>query len=86
MMMTSSPSFILMKPNTLKVINKILTFREQNKIDICYTLDAGPNIHMLYKANEEAIVKHFIKNDLEIFCENGKWIDDGIGKGPERLI
>ena len=30
-------------------------------------------------------VKAFIERELLAFCENGKWIDDQIGRGPERL-
>ena len=48
MMMISSPSFILMKPNTLSVIDKVIKFRNNGSVPVCYTLDAGSNIHLLY--------------------------------------
>jgi diphosphomevalonate decarboxylase len=38
MMMTSMPYFILMKPNTLEIINKIWKFRNETKIPVCFTL------------------------------------------------
>jgi len=51
MMMTSLPYFILMKPNTLKIINKIWSFRQQTGLPISFTLDAGANVHVLYPEN-----------------------------------
>lgn len=83
MMMTSNPSFILLKPNSLELIQRIRRFREKSGIPVCFTIDAGPNIHMLYFQENELDVKAFIERELLVFCENGKWIDDRIGKGPE---
>ncbi len=85
MMMTSNPSFLLLKPNSLELITKIRRFREKTKIHVGFTIDAGPNIHLLYFKENELDVKAFIERELLPFCENGKWIDDQIGTGPERL-
>ncbi len=85
MMMTSSPSYILLKPNSLEIINLIRQFRERTKIPLCFTIDAGPNVHLLYFSENEADVKAFIERELQQFCEAGKWIDDRIGNGPERM-
>ncbi|HET8839515.1 MAG TPA: diphosphomevalonate decarboxylase, partial [Flavobacteriaceae bacterium] len=43
MMMTAKPYFLLIKPNTLKIIEKIWEFREQTGLHLCFTLDAGAN-------------------------------------------
>jgi diphosphomevalonate decarboxylase len=83
MMMTSNPSFLLLKPNSLELINQIRRFREKTKIPVCFTIDAGPNIHLLYFSENEPEVKAFIESELLAFCENQKWIDDRIGSGPE---
>src|SRR5690606_35440219 len=48
MMMTSLPYFILMKPNTLEILNKIWKFRAETNLHIGFTLDAGANVHILY--------------------------------------
>lgn len=48
MMMTSNPYFILIKPKTLNIINEIRDFRRKFNIPICFTLDAGANVHLLY--------------------------------------
>ncbi|MDA9087166.1 diphosphomevalonate decarboxylase [Polaribacter sp.] len=51
MMLTSNPYFILMKPNTLEIIHKIWEYRIAKKSNICFTLDAGANVHVLYPEN-----------------------------------
>src|SRR5690606_2410811 len=43
MMLTSIPYFILMKPNTLEIINRVWKFREKTASNLCFTLDAGAN-------------------------------------------
>lgn len=48
MMMTSDPYFILMKPDTVKVIDLIWSFRKTAFVPLFFTLDAGANIHILY--------------------------------------
>jgi diphosphomevalonate decarboxylase len=40
--------FHLMKPNTLQIINAIWKFRTETKTPVCFTLDAGANVHVLY--------------------------------------
>ena len=40
MMMTSDPYYILLKPNTIKIINLIWKYRKENDSKICFTLDA----------------------------------------------
>ncbi|WP_158845337.1 diphosphomevalonate/mevalonate 3,5-bisphosphate decarboxylase family protein [Algibacter sp. L1A34] len=85
MMMTSMPYFILMKPNTLEIINKIWSFRESTGSKVCFTLDAGANVHVLYPENEAVSVLKFIKNELVIFCQKGEYINDKIGFGAQLI-
>ncbi len=84
MMMTSHPYFILMKPNTLEIINRIWSFRETSKTSVCFTLDAGANVHVLYPENEKETVYGFIKSELLQFCENRKHICDRTGSGARE--
>jgi len=86
LMMCSTPSFILMQPNTLTIIQKIRAFREETKLPICFTLDAGPNVHVLYPKNIAPEIKVFIKNELEQYCENAYIIEDEVGNGAERIV
>jgi len=85
MMMTSKPYFVLMKPNTLQIINKIWEFRASSGTHLCFTLDAGANVHVLYPENEKAEVYQFIKDELVAFCENGQYICDRIGFGAKKV-
>ncbi|MCF6131093.1 diphosphomevalonate/mevalonate 3,5-bisphosphate decarboxylase family protein [Flavobacterium wongokense] len=85
MMMTSMPYFILMKPNTLEIINRIWKFRNETNIPICFTLDAGANVHVLYPENVRATVLQFIKDELLGYCQNGQYICDVIGTGSIQL-
>lgn len=85
LMMSSNPGYVLMKPNTLIILEKIREFRESHNLDICFTLDAGPNIHMLYFEQDKDIVQSFIKEELAPLCKSNRWIDDAIGSGPKRI-
>ena len=85
MMMTSSPYFILMKPNTLEVINKIWEYRKETGSKVCFTLDAGANVHVLYPENEKESVQNFIKSELAVYCKNGEYIHDQVGMGASLI-
>lgn len=86
LMMCSSPSFILMEPNTLQLINRIRSFREETRIPVCFTLDAGPNVHLLYPESEAKHVAGLINSELADYCSGSQWIADGVGEGPKRLL
>ncbi|HKX85572.1 MAG TPA: diphosphomevalonate decarboxylase [Flavobacterium sp.] len=85
MMMTSMPYFILMKPNTLEIINAIWKFRNTTQIPVCFTLDAGANVHVLYPNYTKEKVLEFIKNELVGYCQNGQYICDEIGHGAMSI-
>lgn len=85
LMMCSMPSFILMQPNTLKVIELVRNFRKETNIPICFTLDAGPNVHLLYPESFREKVVDFIKNELLSLCYQGVWIDDRMGVGATKI-
>ncbi|UZO81503.1 diphosphomevalonate decarboxylase [Aquimarina sp. ERC-38] len=85
MMMTSMPYFILMKANTLLIIQKIWEYRKNTGSSVCFTLDAGANVHVLYPENEQKVIKKFIESELVAYCENGNYICDKIGFGIELL-
>jgi len=83
MMMTSHPYFILMKPNTLQIIEKIWAFRKETNANICFTLDAGANVHVLYPEKEKEKINNFIINNLIEHCQNNQYICDRIGLGAK---
>ena len=85
MMMTSNPYFILMKPNTLQIINKIWEYRARTNSNICFTLDAGANVHLLFPEKEKSSVNKFVINQLIQFCQNNHYICDRVGSGAKQL-
>ncbi len=86
MMMTSQPYFLLMKPNTLQIIDRIFAFREKTGLPASFTLDAGPNVHLLYPKAIKGEMKHFIDTDLLPFLSPKGYIEDEVGKGPEKIL
>ena len=85
LMMTSDPSYILIKPNTLHIIEKIREFRSQNNIPVCFTLDAGANVHVLFPDKYSEEVYRFIDESLKNYCENYSYIKDCVGFGAKQL-
>ncbi len=85
MMMTSMPYFILMKPNTLEVINRIWAFRQETKNPVFFTLDAGANVHVLYPESHKEVIMSFIDSELRTFCKDGSYLCDAVGFGPTQL-
>lgn len=81
MMMTSNPYFILMRPNTLEIIERIWAFRKDTLIPVCFTLDAGANVHILYPKSYSTEVMSFINAKLIGFCQNDHYICDALGSG-----
>ncbi|WP_369048463.1 diphosphomevalonate/mevalonate 3,5-bisphosphate decarboxylase family protein [Tenacibaculum sp. UWU-22] len=85
MMLTSNPYFILIKPNTLKIINTIWAYRQEKNSNICFTLDAGANVHVLYPKNEKEEVEKLITDKLSKYCEKNHYICDNVGFGAKQL-
>ena len=81
MMMTSTPSYILLKPDSLMLIEKIKEFRSLQNIPVCFTIDAGPNIHLLYPAVHKPSVQKWLASEFSHF----KIIHDEVGDGPVRI-
>lgn len=85
LMMSSDPPFILIKPDTLKIINHLDNFINDTKLPITYTLDAGPNIHLIYPNRYHQQILDFIKTNIIdiVSYENIKF--DLIGGGCQLL-
>ena len=49
-MMTSEPNLIYWKPATLDLITKVVELRQQG-LPVCYTIDAGANVHIITLGN-----------------------------------
>jgi|AACY02.3.fsa_nt_gi diphosphomevalonate decarboxylase len=84
MMLTSSPSYILMHPNTLEIIQSVRNFRNKTDFNLTFTLDAGANVHLLYPEDQSKHIVEFIESDLGQFCQNKELIHDRVGMGLKK--
>jgi len=85
MMMTSMPYFILMKPGTLEIIERIWAYREKTGNPVYFTLDAGANVHVLYPKSHKDVILEFIDTELRTFCKDGSYLCDEVGLGPQQI-
>ncbi|MEM1319284.1 MAG: diphosphomevalonate decarboxylase [Bacteroidota bacterium] len=85
MMMCANPSYLLMRPNTIKLIELVRAYRTETQQPLYFSLDAGPNLHLLYPDMIKSEVQTFIQSELVPFCENGEVIADITGEGPLQL-
>lgn len=60
-MMTSSPALIYWQPASVMLMNEVNQLRKKG-IAAAYTLDAGPNVHIICTAESYLIVKKHIEN------------------------
>jgi diphosphomevalonate decarboxylase len=86
LMMSSNPPYLLMKPGTVAVIEKIWEYRNNSKANIYFTLDAGANVHVIYPKSEAIICEKFIEEELSEYCKDKSYICDEIGNGPEKVL
>ncbi|MFW5887333.1 MAG: diphosphomevalonate/mevalonate 3,5-bisphosphate decarboxylase family protein [Bacteriovoracia bacterium] len=85
MMMSAPEYYTLLKPATLEIIDKIWQYRNRTNIHLFFTLDAGPNIHLLFPKKEKELVHLFIQEELIHLVEQQKIIEDEMGAGPRAL-
>lgn len=79
-MMTSSPPLFYWQPATLAVMQAVRALRA-NGLPACYTVDAGPNVHVICEAAwAEEVTRH-----IGSLPEVQKVIRSGVG-GPARLV
>lgn len=85
MMMTSTPSYMLMRPGTVEIIERVRSFRRQHDVPVYFTLDAGPNAHILYPESAEQEVLRLIDSELKQYCADGMIIHDKTGHGAIQI-
>ena len=85
MMLTSSPSYILMHPNTIQIIQEVRRYRKTTALNLTFTLDAGANVHLLYPSHEAEKIDQFIASDLRKYCQDNELIYDRVGTGPKKV-
>jgi len=85
LMMSSNPSYMLLHPDSVAIIERVRAWRSETKHPVYFTLDAGPNVHLLYPEDIVVEVRKFIEDELAEFCENGYVQNDWVGEGPEEM-
>ena len=73
---------ILWHPQSLALMQEIQRKRKEG-LPVCYTLDAGPNVHLLFLQEYRARVLDFVKSTLLPLLPTGNWIDDCVGGRPK---
>ncbi|NIS81446.1 MAG: diphosphomevalonate decarboxylase [Anaerolineales bacterium] len=60
-MLTSTPPLMYWTPQTLEVMRAVYDWRDEG-FDVCYTLDAGPNVHCLCTFHHAEEVKNRLEH------------------------
>ena len=83
LMMCSDPSYILIEPQTLQLIKEIRGYRKETKHPVYFSLDAGPNIHLLYPDSISKEIKSWQEQVLSSYCLD--ILHDQVGSGPQNI-
>src|SRR3972149_6474584 len=78
-MLTSQPALTNWRPEAVRLMQAIRRWREQGQ-SVCYTVDAGPNVHCLCLGEQAEQVRH----QLESLVPEARMIRSGPG-GPAPL-
>lgn len=79
MMMTSKEYYLLMRPQTVQIIEQVFQFRQETQLPLCFTLDAGSSVHLLYPASIQEQVQGFWANGTDKGIKS--FIEDESGLG-----
>ena len=61
-MMTSKPPLFYWEPLSLTIMNAVRQWRQADNIQVCYTLDAGPNVHCICAASDAHLVEKRLRS------------------------
>jgi diphosphomevalonate decarboxylase len=82
LMMSSAHGYLLMQPNSIKIMELVRAYRKESGHPVYFSLDAGPNIHLLYPESIIHDVRSFVEDQLAPLCEERYYIEDYMGEGP----
>ena len=80
-MMTSSPSLLYWQPGTLEVLQAVRAWRENEGVPVYFTIDAGPNVHLIC----EALTAAEVERRVGALPAVERVLTSGPGTGPELL-
>ena len=66
-------------------MEKIRQFRNDTSIPVFFTMDAGPNVHLLYFEENEKVILDWIKSELFPYCSKTGVLNNSLGKGASKL-
>lgn len=78
--MTSQPPIFYWQPATLQILERVRQLRREG-LQVCATVDAGPNVHVLCTPQAASAVF----TALRILPGVKQWIFDQAGDGPRQL-
>lgn len=80
-MMTSRPPLFYWLPATMTVMAQVRQWRQEDGLRVCYTLDAGPNVHCICVGDDLAEVR----KRLSLLSGISEVLVAGVG-GPAQVI
>ncbi|MCA2959053.1 MAG: hypothetical protein IOD12_02290 [Silvanigrellales bacterium] len=90
-MQTAQPPACYFRPSTETFLSAFVAWRDSRNLPIFWTLDAGPNVHLLYRAQARDLVIDFVRQfaadepDLRAYLENGKAAPAGLVLGARAV-
>ncbi len=60
-MMTSDPPLLYLEPESISIMKQVTSWREAG-LDVCYTIDAGPNVHCICSADDSNEVERQLRS------------------------
>lgn len=81
-MMTSTPPLLYWGPGTMRVLRAVHRWREQG-VPCWFTIDAGPNVHVLVPGDGVDEVVHRAREELEL--DDADILAAGPGEGTELV-
>lgn len=65
-MMTSTPTLFYWEPITLAIMKSVRRWRAEDHLAVCYTIDAGANVHCLCTAEAAPEVERRLRDNLDV--------------------
>ncbi len=86
LMFSSHEPVLLLEPDTIRFIHDLNSFRAGKGLKVAFTIDAGPNIHLLYAPEHRDVVRNFISDWIMDHHLQIQVLDDETGKGAKQLF
>jgi diphosphomevalonate decarboxylase len=80
-MMTSTPSLLYWQPGTIEIVQAVRQWREQDKLPVYFTIDAGPNVHLIC----ESAYRNAVADRLRELKSVQQVLASKPGPGPKLL-